>query len=76
MVTFKSKGIKRVLLFRRIPVIMRCEKGFNPVVVILLADPIGDGHCDVGHLEPLAEGPRIALSGTGWLSTAASWACA
>ncbi len=27
----------------------------------LLADPIGDGHCGVGHLEPLAEGPSEAL---------------
>lgn len=42
------------------------KERLDPVVVTLLQDPIGDGHCFLGHLEPLAEGPGEALqSGPG-----------
>ena len=40
---------------------MRHQKRLDPVVVTLLADPIGDGHRGLGHLEPFAEGPGQAL---------------
>ena len=40
---------------------MRHQKRLDPVVVALLVDPIGDGHCGVGYLEPLAEGPGEAF---------------
>jgi len=39
-----------------VPLVLH-EEGLNPVVVALLVDPIGDGHCLLGHLGPLAEGP-------------------
>lgn len=37
------------------------KKRLDPVVVRLLDDPVSDGHCLVGHLEPLAEGPGETL---------------
>ena len=52
-----------------VPLVMVCQahlpvrhqKRFDPVVVTLLQDPIGDGGCGFGHLEPPAEGPGEAL---------------
>jgi hypothetical protein len=49
------------VLFCRAHLSVRHQKRTGPVVVTLLADPIGDGYCCVGHLEPLAEGPGEAL---------------
>ena len=49
------------VLFCRAHLSVRHQKRLDPVVVALLADPIGDGHRGVGHLEPLAEGPGEAF---------------
>jgi hypothetical protein len=49
------------VLFCRAHLSVRHQKRLDPVVVILLADPIRDRHRCVGHFEPLAEGPGEAL---------------
>ena len=50
-----------LMLLCRAHVAVRHQKRLDPVVVTLLADPIGDGYCCVGHLEPLTERPGEAL---------------
>ena len=49
------------MLLCRAQLAVRYQKRLNPVVVALLADPIGAGDSGLGHLEPVAEGPGEAF---------------
>jgi hypothetical protein len=61
LLTRPSIHCRALLLLDMAHLLVRHEEGLNPVVVALLVDPIGDGHCFLRNLEPLAEGPGEAL---------------